>query len=147
MPETRFFERACAFATRIWPLDPRRVQAHRRQLVERIRLLDAKVQSAELAVQFAILDAREREDLRRRLERLRRDRDRSSRIVEQRSFYKALEYTQLEETLDGVMALSRLVAGGARSGVLSPGLAGAEGATPRHPLAPRSTLSQFVLTA
>src|SRR2546422_2654845 len=124
MPGSRFFARACAFATRIWPLAPRRVQGHRRQLVERIRLFDARVQSAELAVQFAILDAREREDLRRRLERLRRDRDRSSRIVEQRSFYKALEYTQLDVTLDGVMALSRLVAGGGRAGGLLPVLVG-----------------------
>src|SRR2546428_9463725 len=138
MPETRFFERACAFATRIWPLDPRRVQAHRRQLVERIRLLDAKVQSAELAVQFAILDAREREDLRRRLERLRRDRDRSSRIVEQRSFYKALEYTQLDVTLDGVMALSRLVAGGGGAGVFIPLLLWLGGRPPPNELAPPS---------
>ena len=144
MPETRFFERACAFATRIWPLDPRRVQAHRRQLVERIRLLDAKVQSAELAVQFAILDAREREDLRRRLERLRRDRDRSSRIVEQRSFYKALEYTQLDVTLDGVMALGRVVAGAVGAVVLIALLVGLGVRLPPIELAP---LSLFVAVA
>src|SRR5438445_3212768 len=144
MPETRFFERACAFATRIWPLDPRRVQAHRRQLVERIRLLDTKVQSAELAVQFAILDDREREDVYRRLERLRRDRDRVSRIVGQRSFYKALEYTQLDVTLDGVMALGRLVAGAVGAVVLIALLVGLGVRLPPIELAP---LSLFVAVA
>ncbi|TLZ59242.1 MAG: hypothetical protein E6K16_07505 [Methanobacteriota archaeon] len=75
-----------------------------------MRLLDAKVQSAELTARFAILDARKREDFPRHLERLRRDRDRASRVLEQRSFYQALEYTRLDVTLDSVMALSRLVA-------------------------------------
>src|SRR2546427_8948323 len=37
MPETRFFDRACGFATRIWPLDPRRVPGHPSPPSRRVR--------------------------------------------------------------------------------------------------------------
>ncbi len=104
------FERACAFAIRIWPVDAKRVQDRRRLVLERVRSQEIELQGLEQSVQFESLDGRRREVLARRLERLRRQRDRGRAVLEQPAFYQALEYTGLDVTLDGVLRLGGVAA-------------------------------------
>lgn len=105
-----FFERACAAAIQIWPVDAKRARHSRRRMLDRARSLEADIFRDEQAEQFAPQGARERLLAARRVQRLRRRLDRAKRIAEQRAFHQAVEYARLDVTLDGVLRLSLLVA-------------------------------------
>src|SRR3970282_1194347 len=100
MRGTNLFEKACALAVRIWPIDAARVQVRRRAILERVRSLDSEIEEIEQSVQFEPKVPRERDDRARRLQRLRRQRDRDKAVLEQRSFHQALEVTRLNVTLE-----------------------------------------------
>src|SRR5437879_12150171 len=110
MPGRNFFERACARAIRIWPVDAKRARDSRRRMLDRARSLEADVFREEQVAQFAPQGARERLLAAQRVHRLRKRLDRGKRILEQRTFYQALEYSRLDVTLDSVLRLSLLVA-------------------------------------
>src|SRR3972149_5682439 len=93
------FEKACALAVRMWPIDAARVQGRRRALLERVRLLDSEIEEIEQSVQFEPNVDRERDVWERRLQRLRGQRDRDKAVLEQSSFHQALEVTGLNATL------------------------------------------------
>jgi len=110
MSGRKFFERACARAIRIWPVDTKRARDSRRRLVNRARSLEVEVFREEQVAQFAPQGAGERLVAAQRVERLRKQLDRRMRIIEQRAFNQALEYSRLDVTLDSVLRLGLLVA-------------------------------------
>jgi Flp pilus assembly protein TadB len=110
MRGANLFEKACALAVRIWPIDAARVQGRRRAILERVRSLDSEIEEIEQSVQFEPKVDRERDDQARRLQRLRRQRDRDKAVLEQRSFHQALEVTRLNVTLETVLRLGRIAA-------------------------------------
>ncbi len=104
------FEKACAVAVRIWPIDAARVQGRRRAIFERVRSLDSEIEKIEQSVQFEPKIARERDVQARSLQRLRGRRDREKAVLEQPSFHRALEATRLNVTLETVLRLGRIAA-------------------------------------
>jgi len=110
MSRRNFFERACAWATRTWPVDAKRTRDSRRRMVDRTRSLEADILREEQAAQFVPQGVSERLVAAKHVQRLRRRLDRAKGILEQRTFHQALDTSMLDVTLDGVLRLSLLVA-------------------------------------
>src|SRR2546425_5759163 len=108
MRRGEWFERACAIALRAWPGNARRARTRERRLHDRVRSLEAAIATAELELDFGGSTAQKRRPP--TIERLRRERDRTSRYLEQPAFHRALEYTQLRVTLNAVLRMAVMAA-------------------------------------
>ena len=110
MRDGEWFEGACRAVLRVWPLDPKRIQARHARLRKRLDSLDVNVRAVELDAEVSEAGAGERKVLLASLDRMTRERDRIARLLAQDSFHRAVEYAQLHVSLEGVLRFALMAA-------------------------------------